>query len=70
MTSRGPAIARGVVLQTAARGAALPVSLLTLALATRYLGQIHGFWRHHDAFDAAEPLTRQVAGFVQHLLER
>jgi acetyl esterase len=39
-------------------------------VATRYLGQIHGFWRHHDAFDAAEPLTRQVAGFVQHLLER
>ena len=39
-------------------------------VATRYLGQIHGFWRHHDVFDAAEPLTRQVAGFVQHLLER
>lgn len=31
---------------------------------TRYLGQLHGFWRHPDAFDAAEPLTRQVAGFV------
>ncbi|HET8604920.1 MAG TPA: alpha/beta hydrolase [Marmoricola sp.] len=33
-------------------------------VATRYLGMIHGFWRHPDAFDAAEPLTRQVAGFV------
>ncbi|WP_182526037.1 alpha/beta hydrolase [Nocardioides dongkuii] len=34
-------------------------------VATRYLGQIHGFWRHHDVFAAAEPLMRQVAGFVQ-----
>jgi len=33
-------------------------------VATRYLGQIHGFWRHHDVFDAAEPLMRQVAGFL------
>ena len=24
--------------------------------ATRYLGQVHGFWRHPDVFDAAEPL--------------
>jgi acetyl esterase len=32
---------------------------------TRYLGQIHGFWRHPTAFDAAEPLTRQVAGFLR-----
>jgi acetyl esterase len=31
--------------------------------ATRYLGQIHGFWRHIDVFDAAEPLTRQIGGF-------
>lgn len=38
--------------------------------ATRYLGQLHGFWRHPDVFDPAEPLTRQVAGFVQLLLER
>jgi acetyl esterase len=37
-------------------------------VATRYLGQIHGFWRHADVFDAAEPLTRQVAGFLrQHI---
>ncbi|MET0820399.1 MAG: alpha/beta hydrolase [Aeromicrobium sp.] len=35
--------------------------------ATRYLGQVHGFWRHPDVFDAAEPLARQVAGFVQSL---
>lgn len=34
---------------------------------TRYLGQVHGFWRHPQAFDAAEPLMRQVASFlVQH----
>ncbi len=39
-------------------------------VATRYQGQVHGFWRHHEVFDAAEPLTRQVAGFVQLLLER
>jgi acetyl esterase len=32
---------------------------------TRYLGQVHGFWRHPTAFDAAEPLTRQVAGFLR-----
>ncbi len=36
--------------------------------ATRVLGQVHGIWRHPDAFDAAEPLMRQVAGFLsQHL---
>lgn len=34
-----------------------------------YWEQYAGFWRHTDAFDAAEPLTRQVAGFVQNLLE-
>jgi acetyl esterase len=32
---------------------------------TRYLGQVHGFWRDVEAFDAAEPLTRQVAGFLR-----
>lgn len=37
-------------------------------VATRYLGQLHGFWRHPDAFDAAEPLTRQVAGFLRQQL--
>ncbi len=31
----------------------------------RYLGQVHGFWRHADVFDAAEPLTRQVASFLR-----
>ncbi|HET9498807.1 MAG TPA: alpha/beta hydrolase [Marmoricola sp.] len=36
-------------------------------VATRYLGQVHGFWRHPHVFDAAEPLTRQVAAFfAQH----
>ncbi len=35
---------------------------------TRYLGQLHGFWRHADVFDAARPLTGQVAAFFrQHL---
>ncbi|NYG56522.1 alpha/beta fold hydrolase [Nocardioides perillae] len=33
--------------------------------ATRYLGQVHGFFRHHDAFTAAEPLTRQVAAYLR-----
>jgi acetyl esterase len=32
--------------------------------ATRYLGQVHGFWRHPAAFSSAEPLLRQVAGFL------
>ncbi len=32
---------------------------------TRYLGQVHGFWRHPTVFDAAEPLTRHVAAFVR-----
>lgn len=34
-------------------------------VATRYLGQVHGFWRHHRAFTAAEPLMMQVAGFLR-----
>lgn len=33
--------------------------------ATRYLGQLHGFWRHPRAFHSAEPLMRQVAGFLR-----
>ena len=33
-------------------------------VATRYLGQLHGFWRHPDAFAAAEPLMGQVASFL------
>jgi acetyl esterase len=32
---------------------------------TRYLGQVHGFWRHPGVFTATEPLLRQVAGFVR-----
>lgn len=36
-------------------------------VATRYLGQVHGFWRHPSVFPAAEPLLRQVSGFfAQH----
>jgi acetyl esterase len=34
-------------------------------VATRYLGQVHGFLRHPDVFDAAEALTGQLAGFVR-----
>ena len=34
-------------------------------VATRYLGQVHGFWRHIEVFNAAEPLMRQVAGFLR-----
>jgi acetyl esterase len=43
----------------AARLAELGVEVV----ATRYLGQVHGFWRH-QVFRAAEPLVRQVAGFL------
>lgn len=32
--------------------------------ATRSLGMVHGFWRHPEVFDAADPLTWQVAGFL------
>lgn len=32
---------------------------------TRYQGLVHGFWRHPDAFHAAEPLTGQVAAFLR-----
>jgi acetyl esterase len=34
-------------------------------VATRYLGQVHGFWRHVDLFDAAEPLMGQVVAFLR-----
>jgi acetyl esterase len=37
-------------------------------VATRYLGQVHGFWRHVDVFDAAEPVTGQVAAFLRQQL--
>ncbi len=33
-------------------------------VSTRYQGQVHGFWSHPDEYAAAEPLMRQVAGFV------
>ncbi len=33
-------------------------------VATRYLGQLHGFWRHPAAFPATEPLLAQVAAFL------
>lgn len=32
---------------------------------TRYLGQVHGFWRHPQVFPQAEPLVRQIAGFLR-----
>ncbi|MCL8026467.1 alpha/beta hydrolase [Nocardioides bruguierae] len=35
---------------------------------TRYQGQVHGYWRHPDVFDAAAPHTAAVAGFLaEHL---
>lgn len=37
---------------------------------TRYLGQVHGYWRHAEVFDAAEPTMRQVAGWIRMLVER
>lgn len=36
-----------------------------MVVATRYLGLVHGFWRHADVFDAAEPLMGQVAAFLR-----
>lgn len=39
-------------------------------VATRYLGQIHGFWRHATAYDAAEPSMWQVAGWLRMQVER
>jgi acetyl esterase len=32
--------------------------------ATRYLGQVHGFWRHDTVFPAAEALMGQVVAFL------
>ena len=34
-------------------------------VATRYLGQVHGIWRHPDSFPSAEPMLRQVVGFLE-----
>lgn len=34
-------------------------------VASRYQGQLHGFWRHPRVFPAAEVLMGQVAGFVR-----
>ena len=34
-------------------------------VATRYLGQVHGFWRHPSVFPAAEQLLQQTAGFLR-----
>jgi acetyl esterase len=36
-----------------------------VVVASRQLGQVHGFWRHAEVFDAAEPVLRQVAGFFR-----
>jgi acetyl esterase len=32
---------------------------------TRYLGQVHGFWRQAGVFDAAEPSMRHVVAFLR-----
>ncbi|WP_435742454.1 alpha/beta hydrolase [Nocardioides sp. SYSU DS0663] len=34
-------------------------------VASRSLGQLHGFWRHPAAFPASEPVQWQVAGFLR-----
>jgi acetyl esterase/lipase len=34
-------------------------------VASRYLGQLHGFWRHPRMFPAAETVMGQVAGFLR-----
>jgi acetyl esterase len=34
-------------------------------VATRYLGQVHGFWRHPSVFPAAEPLMGQVGAWIR-----
>ena len=34
-------------------------------VAMRWLGQPHGFWRHPDAYAAAEPLMQSVAAFLR-----
>lgn len=39
-------------------------------VATRCLGQVHGFWRHPAVFDAAGPLVAQVAAYLQGHLRR
>lgn len=36
--------------------------------ATRYLGQIHGFWRHPSVFPSAEALIGQVAAYLSQRL--
>ncbi len=48
-------------------GEALAVRLAEAGVtvtATRYLGQVHGVYRHPDQFDAAEPMLAAVAGFL------
>lgn len=35
-------------------------------VATCYLGQLHGFWRHPSVFPAAEALLGQTAAFFRH----
>ncbi len=39
------------------------------ASGVRYLGMIHGFWRWPDLFDASELAVRQVAAFLQGVLD-
>jgi acetyl esterase len=47
------------------RLAATLAELGVTVVGVRVLGHLHGFWRHPDVFDAAEPLTRLVAGFLR-----
>ncbi len=40
-------------------------ALAVPVVGVRFLGQLHGFWRHVEVFDAAEPLTRTIVGFLR-----
>ena len=35
------------------------------AVGMRVLGQLHGFLRHPEVYDASEPVVRTIAGFVR-----
>ncbi|MCW2814138.1 MAG: Alpha/beta hydrolase fold-3 domain protein [Nocardioides sp.] len=54
-----PARDEGELLAARVAAAGVPV------VATRWLGQPHGFWRHHDAYAAAEPLMQSVVAFLR-----
>lgn len=73
MSNRSTAIARGVILQVLARVSAFPLSLVTLGIATRYLGQqgygvlttavvFVGVFETLTGFGMGTVIVRRVAG--------